>query len=339
MSVRILVLRSRRFELIWPEHVLDRLKKLGEVTIQEEPIPRADPDSSERLAAYIKNVKPDVLIIGWGVPVLPLAVIDDNPRLKLIHHPAGTVRDYFQREFLARKDAPPITNWGDTIAPAVAEAALMMTLAGLRRVAAAQMELHVRKGWDGVPPAESLYDRPVACHGLGAIAREYVRLLKPFRCPVAAYSPHVPDEVFAELGVRRVDSLEELYGTHRIIACHAGSTPENYHIVNKEILARVPAGGLLVNTARGEVLDTEALVAELKSGRLHAALDVYEPEPLPKESPLRGLENCLLMPHTGGPTPDWLYRMGETAVRNVEHLVRGEELENVVSLRVFDRST
>jgi phosphoglycerate dehydrogenase-like enzyme len=196
----------------------------------------------------------------------------------------------------------------------------------------------MKSGWGGTP-ALTLFDRPVATHGLGAIAQEFVKLLQPFRCPVAAYSPSVPDSVFAELGVRRVHTLAELYAEHDVVVCHAGSTPKTHHIVNRDILTRLPDGALFVNTARGEVVDSDALIAELKKNRIWAALDVFEGEPLAVDSPLRGLPNCLLMPHTGGPTADWLWRMGQTAADNVARYVRGLEPKNLITLAVFDRST
>jgi phosphoglycerate dehydrogenase-like enzyme len=98
-------------------------------------------------------------------------------------------------------------------------------------------------------------------------------------------------------------------------------------------------GAVLVNTARGAVIDTDALVAELKKGRIHAALDVFEKEPLPADHPLRGLENCMLLPHCGGPTPDRRVDMGRQGLRNLKRYLAGEAVEFVVTPAKYDLIT
>jgi phosphoglycerate dehydrogenase-like enzyme len=338
VNKKILLLRSRRFDRIFPSDVLAKLEALAELSI-------LDPDGSklserqERLAAALRESGASVLVTGWGMPMVTLAMTRESPRLKFIHHTAGTVRSIVERDVFVRENAPVVANWGNTVAPSVAEAALMMTLAGLRRVAHCQMTMHVRRKWGNELDPVSLFERSVGIHGFGAIAREYAKLLKPFRCSLSSFCPGIRDEVLEAHGVRRVDSLRALYGSNDVISCHEGSTPETYHVVNREVLGRMRDGALLVNTARGEIIDTDALIAELRTGRIHAALDVYEPEPPPADSPLRGLENCLLIPHDGGPTSDWLPRMGLNCVRNVEKFFHGEEPEHVVTLEAYDRAT
>ncbi|MFO7899469.1 MAG: NAD(P)-dependent oxidoreductase, partial [Planctomycetota bacterium] len=186
---------------------------------------------------------------------------------------------------------------------------------------------------------ESLFGRKVGLQGLGVIGQEFVRLLGPFGCDVSAYSPHCPDEVFERLGVRRQADLAALYAENDVISIHASNTPENRHIVNAEILAGMKDGAVLVNTARGAIIDTGALIEKLKERTVWAALDVYEQEPLPEDSPLRGMRNALLLPHQGGPTPDWRPRMGEHALENLTRYVAGEEVTDIVTLRKYDLIT
>ena len=124
----------------------------------------------------------------------------------------------------------------------------------------------------------------------------------------------------------RLNSVEQLFQTCRIISIHAAKTSETYHVVNKNILSKFEDGGIIVNSARGTIIDTEALIAELKTGRIAAALDVFEVEPLETNSELRGLENCLLMPHLAGPTPDRWIDMGRLAVNNIENFINGREV-------------
>lgn len=338
MNKKILILESARFEAIFPENVMRQMEALGEVVVAKTQLSQK-PEAQAQVAALLKEHNPAVLVTGWGTPRVTLAVARENPELRFIHHTSGTLRVNIERDIFVHDDAPLVANWGTTISPSVAEAALMMTLAGLRRTTHCQMIMHVRKGWGNDLNPISLFERPVGIHGIGAIARDYAKLLKPFRCSLSSFCPGIPDELLEEHDVRRVDSLRELYGSNDVISCHEGSTPETYHIVNKDILACMRDGALLVNTARGQIIDTDALIAELKSGRIHAALDVYEPEPPPEDSPLRGLENCLLMPHDGGPTADWLPRMGMNCVRNVEKFFKGETPDHVITLEGYERMT
>ena len=98
-------------------------------------------------------------------------------------------------------------------------------------------------------------------------------------------------------------------------------------------------GGYFINTGRGPVIDTQALVAELKKGRITAALDVYEEEPLAADSELRDLPNCLCIPHRAGPTPDQRKVMGMHAADNVIRFVKGEKVDSVIDLKKFDLMT
>jgi phosphoglycerate dehydrogenase-like enzyme len=232
-----------------------------------------------------------------------------------------------------------VSNWGSLPARTVAEASLMMTLAALRKVSGFMRKMDAG-GWAADTfTGWSLFERTVGLHGLGVIAQEFVRLLQPFGVTISAYSPNCPDEVFEKLGVRRETSLAKLYAENDVVSVHASNTPENFHIVNKEILSSMKDGAVLVNTARGAVIDEAAMAEVLSEGRIWAALDVYETEPLPADSPLRGMTNVLLMPHQGGPTRDRRADMGRHALDNLTRYVNGEPVTDVVSARKYDLIT
>ncbi len=293
----------------------------------------------ERYARLLAESGAEIVVTSWGSPKLTLAALRAAPSLKYMIHLAGTVKAYVEKE--AIEAGLIVTNWGGAIARTVAEAALMMILCALRRVTAYQMELHVRKGWRSPHDNEvrSLFERSVGIHGLGTISKELIRLLKPFGVRIEAYSPHAPDSDFEELGIIRQRSLRDLYAGNDVISVHASKTSENHHIVNTEILAAMKDGAVIVNTARGAVIDTEALVAELKKGRIQAAMDVFEKEPLPPDHPLRGMENCLLLPHCGGPTPDRQVDMGRQGLRNLKRYIAGEPLDAVITPAKYDLIT
>ena len=200
--------------------------------------------------------------------------------------------------------------------------------------------MHRDAGWrEQEKDVESLYDKPVGLHGFGNVARSLVELLRPFKCEVSAFDPHLPDSVFAEFDVRRVSDLKTLYSENRVISIHAPKIPETHHSVNADILAAMQDGACVVNTARGSVIETRALVEELKTGRISASLDVYEEEPLPRHSPLRGLPNCHLTCHTAGPTPDRMAHIGEEALENVRRYIDGEQVSHRVDLTQYDLMT
>lgn len=293
--------------------------------------------SAEEYGALVTREKPEVLVTFWGTPQLTGESFAQNPQLKYLCNIGGTVRKQVARECLEK--GLLVTNWGDVISRIISEATLMMILASLRRATETTLNMHVRGGWRLEGATRSLFERTVGLHGMGPIAQELVPLLRPFGVKISAFSPHCPDDVFKKLGVERVADLKTLYATNDVISVHTGNTPENLHIVNADILAAMADGAVLVNTARGPIIDTAALVAELKTGRIFAALDVYEEEPLPADSPLRGLENCLLFPHEGGPSTDRLVDTGKLCIANIRRYLAGEQPVNQLTPARYDSMT
>jgi len=189
------------------------------------------------------------------------------------------------------------------------------------------------------PDTLSLFGRRVGLHGLGAISRELVRLLEPFDVQLSAYSPSVPDETYKKLNVRRCDTLEDLFSTADVLVELAPGKPANHHLVGDKLLELLPPQAVFVNLGRGMVVDREALVRASRERGLHIGLDVYETEPLPVDSPFRGLDNITLLPHLGGPTPDRRRDCGELALQNLQAYLDGSELTNLIDLDIYDRAT
>jgi len=280
-----------------------------------------------------------ILVSAWQTPPLPADLpVAENGSLRYVCHLAGTVRKLVPRELIAR--GLVVTNWGDSISATVAECALMLTLMALRRASHWAVAMHREGAWkDASTFTQSLLGRRVGLHGFGAIAQCLVPMLRPFTSRIQAYSPHIPDETFSRLGVARAQSLEALFSASDVIVELAAATPENYHIVTEALLRRIPEGGAFVNVGRGCVVDEAALARVAREGRLQVALDVYEQEPLPADSPFRGLPNMTLLPHLGGPTRDRRRDSGALALRNLRAFLEGKPLQAVVSLEVYDRAT
>ncbi len=299
-------------------------------------VPPADPGE---WAGLWRKGPGEVLVCAWQAPSLNGSIrAEELAPLRYICYLAGSVRKLVPRELIER--GMLVTNWGSSISATVAECTLMLTLMALRRAAHWSVAMHRDGAWkDSTTTTQSLLGRRVGIHGLGAISRCLVPMLRPFTDRIQVYSPHVPMEFFSELGVERCDSLEELFSSSDVVIELAALTPENFHIVDERILRLIPPGGVFVNVGRGAVVDEAALARVAAEGKIQVALDVYEVEPLPKDSPLRGMENVTLLPHLGGPTRDRRRDSGMLALRNLRAFVEGKPLEALVSLEVYDRST
>jgi phosphoglycerate dehydrogenase-like enzyme len=299
-------------------------------------LPLARPDDWERLW---RESPADILISAWRTPSLNSTLQPaDLKSLRYVCHLAGSVRKVVPRELI--EQGLLVTNWGTSISPTVAECTLMLILMALRRASYWAVAMHRNGAWkDGNTFTESLLGRRVGIHGLGSIGQCLVPMLRPFTSRIQAYSPRVPEAVFSSLGVKRLASLEELFGESDVVVELAAGTPENYRLITEKHLRLIPDGGVFVNVGRGRVVDEDGLLRVAREGRLQIALDVFEREPLRADSPLRGLSNVTLLPHIAGPTRDRQRDSGALALKNLRAFVRGEPLEAVVTVGVYDRST
>jgi D-3-phosphoglycerate dehydrogenase len=180
----------------------------------------------------------------------------------------------------------------------VSDHAVSMILSLARRIPQDDNQIK-HGGWGITPflPIPAFADLTFGLVGFGSIARKVSEKAKPFRFRQIASDPIAPAEVFARHGVERVD-LDTLLRTADIISLHCPLLPDTRHMINAESIARMKRGVILVNTARGPLVNEIDLVAALKSGKLvGAGLDVFEKEPLAADSPLRSLPNVILTSH------------------------------------------
>ena len=201
---------------------------------------------------------------------------------------------------------------------AVATAALTMILAGLQHVVV--KDRIVRSG-DWTPRTRfmgrGLTGKTVGFIGLGNTATDLLTLLEPFRCRIVASSPGVDPQWADERGITMTDAAGVFESSDAIVIT-AALNAATHHLVNADLLARVRPGALLVNVARGPIVDEAALVDALRSGPLGgAALDVFETEPLPADSPLTGMDNVLLAPHSLAWTDEMSIGNGSSAIRAI----------------------
>ena len=330
----LVAIPEQHFHEAFDQNTRINLEALGKITYRFDLHVES---TEEEYGAALRDSRAEIVVTSWGSPRLSLEAWRMNPGLRYMCHLAGGIRKYVDAQAIS--EGLVVSNWDGAIADSVAEGTLMMILASLRRAAYFQMEMHVRGGWSRTTDTEGLFFQRVGLLGLGAVARKLTGLLEPFRCRVAVYDPFCPEAVFAKYGVSRTGSVEALFESNHIISVHMASTSSNTHMIDRGMLSRLEAGGLIVNTSRGAIIDTEALIAELETGRLYAALDVFEEEPLERDSALRGLENCLLFPHKAGPTSDRKGDMGAFGVENIRRYVRGGTIIAQISAEQYARMT
>lgn len=212
-----------------------------------------------------------------------------------------------------------------------AELAVGLALASLRGIDASVRAMTTGT-WDN-PLRRSLADRRVMVLGYGSIGHEIAARLEPFKVDLTLVA-HTARTEQTPAGPRRVHAvaeLPELLPTTEVVIVIMPLTAETRNLVDAAFLARLPDHALLVNVARGGIVDTDALLAELTSGRLAAALDVTRPEPLPADHPLWSAPNVIITPHCGGNTTATDSRTLDLVRRQIDAMVAGRPLENVVS--------
>ena len=206
------------------------------------------PLQDDQWQTLLREKRPEIILCAWETPTLPPEVTD---HLKYVCYLCGSIRKLVPRELI--EQGLQVTNWGSTVSNTVAECSLLLILAALRRVGNWSVAMRTQGKWKQGrhPDTLSLFGRRVGLHGLGAISRDLVRLLEPFRVQLSAYSPSVPDETFEQLNVRRCETLEDLFSTADVLVELAPGKPDNHHLVGDDLLKLLPEQAVFVNLGRG----------------------------------------------------------------------------------------
>ena len=209
----------------------------------------------------------------------------------------------------------------------VAEHTLMLILAGLRHCVFLDHQLRSGR-WDQSRPGRDLAEQTVGIVGLGRIGSEVARLTSPLSSRLIAWtrSPGTKGNV---VDIVELVTLRDLFQQADVVTVHLSLNESNRGLIGEELLRRMRPGSLLVNTARGELVDEGALVAAVQAGRISAALDVYADEPLSPEHPLLLSEGVTLTPHVAYNTPTALQNIMTIAVNNVRSYLEGR-VENAI---------
>jgi len=300
------------------DHLLDdALRRRLDAVADVHPEVLTDLDTPDARAALSTA---DVLLTGWGAPPLPDETFIAAPRLRAVLHAGGDAWHLLGPR--ARAADLIVTNSRAANSIPVAEyAQAMIVLAGKQVLPAARRYAALRGHLDREEhfPDAGNYRRRVGIVGASTTGRLTIELLRPFDLDVVVHDPYLSPDEAAALGVSLAE-LDDLVSSCDVVSIHAPDLPETRHLFDARRLALLPDGSTLINTARGALVDTDALVAELRTGRLDAILDVTDPEPLPPEHPLWALENALLTPHVAGSMGNELLRLGDAVVSEVERL-------------------
>ena len=263
----------------------------------------------------------DACITGWGVARLDADVIAAAPRLRAMAHMGSSVKRFVSEALWQR--GIHVTSTAPVLARTVAETTLGLMIVGMKRIW--PLGQHVRSGgWreSNYWPSRELHGKTVGIVGASHVGRHVVRLLRPFGVRILLYDPYVSETEAEELGAALV-GLDDLVRRSDIVSLHAPAKEDTYHMLDARRLALMRDDALLINTARGALIDEAALIAELSKGRFFAFLDVTDPEPPAADSPLRRLDNVVVTPHLAGCIED-CSPLGEMAVEELRRFFAGE---------------
>ena len=279
----------------------------------------------------------ELLVTGWGCPRLDGATLDRMPRLQAAFHAAGTVKNHVTPACFER--GIRVTSAAAANAIPVAEFTVAAILLANKRAFRAQRryrELRQFRLWSQEFPGLGNRAKTVGIVGASRIGRLVLERLAPFDLELLVTDPFLDEDGARALGATHCD-LDELLERSDVVSLHAPALPETKAMIDAAALARMRDGAILVNTARGALVDGSALERELVSGRLDAVIDTTEPELLPADSPLYELDNVFLTPHIAGSQGDETQRMIDLALDELERFVRGAPLEHEVRAEDWDR--
>jgi phosphoglycerate dehydrogenase-like enzyme len=304
----------RTLDLICDADTRARLDRLGRLVVSED---RQMPDET------VDRLLPEAEII-IGQTAMPRARLERARRLRAIFN--------VETNFLPNVDYQACQERGvwvlspsASFAQSVAESALAMAIDLARGITAADRAFREGKEKYGLAGNEGCFlfaGAPVGLIGFGDLGRTLRALLVPFRSPVTVYDPWLPDDVIRAHDCRPA-SLDEVLSTSRVLFMFASVTSENQGFIGKREFALMQPGTLFLLMSRAAVVDFPEFLAQVKSGRIRAATDVFPEEPVTSSDPVRTVEGLLLSAHRTGGMPEAFHQIGRMTVADAELILRG----------------
>ena len=318
------LMNAQTFADQFDDRRLDRLRSLITPT---DPL-RAD-DLEALPAGELAEV--DILLTGWGSPHLDRSILDRLPRLTAVVHCGGSVKSLVSPGVWQRGIA--VSSAAEANAIPVAEFTFAaVVLAGKKAPFLAADARRHRDDWSyrhSRGPMSNL-GLTVGIVGFSKVGRRVVDRLRQLEDVTCLVADPFADPKAVRGGGARLVSLHSMLPEVDVLSIHAPLLPSTHHLIGADELALLPDHATVINTARGALLDTAALEAECRTGRLHAILDVTEPEPLPATSVLYDLPNVMITPHIAGSLDTEILRITDAALDEVERILTGRPLRSEV---------
>lgn len=302
-----------------PEAGLHLLRDKGVVTVWEDELP----PSAEQLDTLLGDADGALTLLTDRIDG---AVLDRHPNLKVVSNFAVGYDNIDPNA--ATERGVIVCNTPDVLTAATADHTWALLMAAARRIP--ESIEYVREGkWRTWGPllllGQEISGATLGIIGLGRIGKEVARRAGGFGMRVIAYDEYQDADFAARNAVEYTD-MDTVLREADFLTLHVALTPETRHLIGAEEFAKMKPTSILINAARGPVVDTEALVAALNTGEiLAAALDVTDPEPLPADHPLVNMDNCIVVPHTASATVQTRDAMATLAARNLLAGLRGEK--------------
>ena len=325
--VAILIPEATRKKVLSPE-ALEDLASFARVRL-----PNGSSLTTDQLAPMLDGVV--ACITGWGTPPLSAELLADKPNVGLVAHTAGSIRNLIPVDLM--EGGLRVSHAAAIIADAVAEFVISEALLGLRPLHEIDGGMRAGEEWKSLRERTTgrlLGACTVGIVGAGYVGRKVIHLFQAFGSRILVYDPLLSPKAATELGALP-QSLDDLLAESDVISLHAPVLLETRGMFGAAQLARLRDGALFINTARAALVDEDALLSELRSGRISAAIDVFSIEPLPTDSPIRALPNVILSPHNAGHTTDTYLRQGQAMVEDVRRYLRNEPLVFEVSAHML----
>lgn len=309
--------------------------------------PIADSDAKARMEQYVEIVElPEateqavlervegvegVIVPYTNHPVITRHVIDRGTSLKLVGTTYGGTRQNIDDRYAVQRGLTVIHTGASRPRP-MAEFTLGLILSSLMHIHNYHHDMRSGEAWPRLkyPRGRILQDRAVGVIGLGRIGEGIVELLRAFTGKLYVFSRHLSDADAEAKGVRKL-SLDDLFATCEVIVLAGGHTAETHHMIRKTHFERMQPGALFVNIARGGMVCEQEMIEALAERDLYLALDVFEQEPLPADSPLRQSDRVLLVPHRGNNAIEFEQRW-QCLADEIEQFYTGRRPDSTLTL-------
>ena len=291
-----------------------------------------DPADKEEMKRLLNGA--DACITSWEVAPLDAEIMAEADNLEAVVHMGGSVKRLVSDALFDK--GVKVFGASPVLAETVAETALGFMIMGMKKgweIASVVKD----GGWRDCscwPPRE-LRGKTVGIIAASQVGRHVIKLLKPFNVNILVHDPFLSDDEAVLLGVKCV-SMDTLAAESDVVSLHAPVNEKTKHMLNADILKKMKDNALIVNTARGSLIDEPALIRELSAGRFNAVLDVTDPEPPAEDSALRKLPNVTVFPHFAGCIED-CSDMSLQAAEELRRFFSGEAALYEITREMFDR--